>query len=83
MITKQWENGDSLYIDIVDNQLVITSDPNDGLERQMELSIVTNTETPAEAKLIVKQIGNSIMFVTADNQLFETADGKTLIVPKE
>lgn len=84
-MTKQWENGDILTLEISNNQLIITSDPNEGLDRQMEIDIVTvnnNGKQAATAKLIIKQTGNALLFVTADNKEFITADNKLFTVPK-
>lgn len=87
-MVKKWENGDELTLEIRDNQLVITSDPNEGLDREMEIDIITvnnNGKEAATAKLVIKQTGNALLFVTADNKQFITADNKifTTKKPKE
>ena len=61
MITKDWPNGDKIYLDIQEDKLVVSSDPNNSTEtRQMEIEIVTtNSDTTVNKNLTIIQAGLS------------------------
>lgn len=75
---KQWEDGTSLtatYEGSGDGSAVFTSEPNEGLDREMDVTFI-DTSRKVSVTRTVKQIGLREVFTGYDAR-FITADGGT------
>lgn len=75
---KQWEDGTSLtatYEGSGDGSAVFTSEPNEGLDREMDVTFI-DTSRKVSVTRTVKQIGLREVFTGYDER-FITADGGT------
>ena len=76
--TKQWEDGTSLtatYEGSGDGSAVFTSDINEGIDREMDVTFVDESRA-VQVTRTVKQIGMREVF-TGYDEIFITADGGT------
>lgn len=81
--TKQWEDGTSLtaaYDGSGDGSAVFTSDLNEGIDREMDVTFVDESRA-VQVTRTVKQIGLREPFVASDGD-FLLADGGTFNVLK-
>ena len=82
--TKQWEDGTSLtatYEGSGDGSAVFTSEPNEGIDREMDVTFVDQSGKVSVTRT-VKQIGLRESFVASDGD-FLLADGGTFNVLKK
>lgn len=76
--TKQWQDGGSLtvtYEGSGDGSAVFTSEPNEGIDREMDVTFVDKSRA-VQVTRTVKQIGLREVF-TGYDEIFITADGGT------
>lgn len=79
-VIKQWDDGTRLFVDCGESEAVITSEPNEGIDREMGLTFRNASGAVAEA--VVIQEGLREPFITADGYRFCGKDGEVFGVLK-
>lgn len=80
-VIKRWDDGTRLFVDCGESEAVFTSEPNEGIDREMGLTFRNASGAVAEA--VVTQEGRRQRFVTADGKVFCVLSGGRFAVLKE
>ena len=84
---KQWNDGENLtvtYTGSGNGQAVFTSDANESIDKEIDVTIRTTKGNNTDSKVVrVKQIGLREVLMDADGELLLSSESETLNALKE
>lgn len=84
----KWNSGDgsftATYTGSGDGSVVVTSDRNEGIDREQAIKVQTTAGEPTREEFVaVRQLGLRERYITADGDVLCTSDGDVFGVLKE
>lgn len=79
-LVKQWDDGKNLtatYTGSGDGEATFTSEVNEGLDKEINITIKTTSGNNVDEKsVVVRQVGLREEYITSDGEVYKTADNE-------